>query len=393
MGWSQHVVSCIVVVHDTERLLTVISHRSLIYQLLDYERALKGGNTSPTPSEVSAEEEWSRRRQAMEETDVEDDRESVEVMQEAKALDQAMEDRIIARKASSSSIGSTSTGIGMGAAWRSKYGSGRKRKGSAASVLTTSSVLTEDLVEEDEEPELLGVAHDFDNFSFGASSSSAEPTEDESSADSATELNPPSSVLSPPPSACLTARPNRRPPGLSLPPSAPAHKAKFTLPPVPATAVKSSFDLPTPRANRIAKPRHRPPPLGILPAVPASPIVPVNAPIAHPRPRTASRKPDTPPAQLRNALKATPPKSKSRSGLATPSQTLFVFPPSPTLAATRTPSTLTITSNASFPFPTMSTPRVSTFKSEGGRKSFIGLTAPATPTVASSRVDVRGWLA
>ena len=40
--------------------------------------------------------------------------------------------------------------------------------------------------EEDEEPELLGVAHDFDNFSFGASSSSAEPTEDESSADSAT---------------------------------------------------------------------------------------------------------------------------------------------------------------------------------------------------------------
>lgn len=328
----------------------------------------------------------------MEETDCKDDRESVEVMQEARALDQAMEDRIIARKASSSSIASTSTGIGMGAAWRSKYGNGRKRKGSAASVLTNSSVLTEDLVEEDEEPELLGVSRDFDDFSLGARSSSNDPTEDEFSENSATELNPPITVLSPPLSACLTARPTRRPTGFSLPPSAPAHRSKFSLPPVPATAVKSSFDLPTPRANRTAKPRHRPPPLGILPAVPASPIVPVNAPIAHPRPRTESRKPETPPAQLRNALKSTPSKSKAMSGLATPSQTLFVFPPSPTLAATRTPSTLTITSN-SYPFPTLSTPRVSTFKSEGRRKSFIGLTAPATPTVASSRVDVRGWLA
>ncbi|RPD62996.1 hypothetical protein L226DRAFT_451670 [Lentinus tigrinus ALCF2SS1-7] len=359
---------------------------SLIYQLLDYERSLKGGNSSPTPSEISAEEEWSRRRLAMEETDVEDDRESMEVLQEAKALDQAMEDRIVARKASSSSIGSASTGIGMGAAWRSKYGNARKRKGSAASILTSSSILSEDLVEEDEEPELLGVRRDFDGISFGASSSSAEPTEDESSAESATEPLPPQS-------ACLTARPTRRPPGLSLPPSAPAHKSKFSLPPVPATAVKSSFDLPTPRANRTAKPRRRPPPLGILPVVPQSPIIPVNAPVAHPRPRTESRKPETPPAHLRNSLKSTPSKTRPMAPpLATPSQTLFVFPPSPTFAATRTPSTLTITSNA-FPFPSLSTPRVSTFKSDGRRKSFIGLTAPATPTVASSRVDVRGWLA
>ncbi|RDX55919.1 hypothetical protein OH76DRAFT_1338362 [Lentinus brumalis] len=358
---------------------------SLIYQLLDYERSLKGGNTSPTPSELSAEEEWSRRRLAMEETDTEDDRESMEVIQEAKALDQAMEDRIIARKGSSSSIGSTSTGIGMGAAWRSKYGSSRQRKGSAASILTSSSILSEDLVEEDEEPELLGVRRDFDGFSFGAASSSAEPTEDESSGESATEIVPPQS-------ACLTARPIRRPPGLSLPPSAPAHKSKFSLPPVPATAVKSSFDLPTPRASRTAKPRRRPPPLGILPAVPQSPIIPVNAPIAHPRARTEARKPETPPAYLRNALKSPPSKTRPLAPLATPSQTLFVFPPSPTLAATRTPSTLTITSNA-FPFPSLSTPRVSTFKSDGRRKSFIGLTAPATPTVASSRVDVRGWLA
>ncbi|KAI0757065.1 hypothetical protein C8Q80DRAFT_1333738 [Daedaleopsis nitida] len=354
---------------------------SLIYQLLDYERSLKGGNTSPTPSEVSAEEEWGRRRRALDESDAEDDRESMEVLQEARALDQAMEDRRIARKASSSSIGSTSTGIGMGAAWREKYGSGRKRKGSAASVLTNTSVLTEDLVEEDEEQELLGVRRDFDGLSFGADSSNADPTEDESSAESATEVVPPFSVFSPP----LTARPIRRPPGLSLPPSAPAHKSTFSLPPAPVTAVKSSFDLPTPPSASAT-------PLGILPAVPASPIVPVNAPLVHSRPRTESRKPETPPAHLRNATKLTPSKFKATSGLATPSQTLFVFPPSPTLAATRTPSTLTLTSNA-FPFPSISTPRVSTFKSEGRRKSFIGLTAPATPTVASSRVDVRGWLA
>ncbi|KAI0361702.1 hypothetical protein OH77DRAFT_1516635 [Trametes cingulata] len=361
---------------------------SLIYQLLDYERTLKAGDSSPTPSDLSAEEEWGRRRLAMEDTDGEDERESIEIMREAKALDQAMEDRIIARQSSSSSIGSTGQGLGMGAAWRSKYGSQRKRKGSAASILTNGSILSEDLVEEDEEEALLGVRRNFDDVSLGARSSSAEPTEDESSSESSSQPTRRSGVISSPQSGSLTAR---RPPGLSLPPSAPAHKSKFSLPPVPATAVKSSFDIP-PRAQRPTKPRRRPPPIGILPAVPASPVVPVNAPIAPPRPRTESRKPETPPAHLRGSIKNTPPKSSAASSvLATPSQTLFVFPPSPTLTA-RTPSTLTITSNT-FPFPSMSTPRVSTFKSEGRRKSFIGLTTPATPTVASSRVDVRGWLA
>ncbi|KAI0639334.1 hypothetical protein C8Q77DRAFT_1046832 [Trametes polyzona] len=360
---------------------------SLIYQLLDYERTLKGGDSSPTPSDLSAEEEWGRRRLAMEDTDGEDDRESMEIMREAQALDQAMEDRIIARKSSSSSIASSSQGRGMGAAWRSKYGSQRKRKGSAASIITNGSILSEDLVEEDEEEELLGVRRTFDDVSLGARSSSAEPTEDESNPETS---NPPVrrlGIFSPASSGSLTARP----PGLSLPPSAPAHKSKFSLPPVPATAVKSSFDIP-PRAQRPAKPRRRPPPIGILPAVPASPVVPINAPIVHPRPRTESRKPETPPAHLRGPVKTTPPRSKASSVLATPSQTLFVFPPSPTLTA-RTPSTLTITSNT-YPFPPMSTPRVSTFRSsEGRRKSFIGLTAPATPTVASSRVDARGFLA
>ncbi|KAI8995563.1 hypothetical protein BD414DRAFT_409934 [Trametes punicea] len=359
---------------------------SLIYQLLDYERTLKAGDSSPTPSEVSAEEEWGRRRLAMEDTDAEDERESMEIMREAKALDQAMEDRVIARQSSSSSLGSTGQGLGMGAAWRSKYGSQRMRKGSAASIGTNGSILSEDLVEEDEEEELLGVRRNFDDLSLGARSSSTEPTEDESSPESSTQRTRRANASSPPPSGSLTAR---CPPGLSLPPSAPAHKSKSLLPPVPATAVKSTFDI-SQRAQRPTKPRRRPPPLGILPAVPASPIIPVNAPVAPPRPRTESRKPATPPAHLRSMLKNTPPKSKAPSAVATPSQTLFVFPPSPTLVA-RTPSTLTITSN-SYPFPSTSTPRVSTFKSEGRRKSFIGLMAPATPTVASSRVDVRGYL-
>ncbi|KAI0824232.1 hypothetical protein BC628DRAFT_1411153 [Trametes gibbosa] len=361
---------------------------SLIYQLLDYERTLKGGDSSPTPSEMSAEEEWGRKRVAMEDFDAEDDRESIAIMREAKALDQAMEDRVIARKSSSSSIESSGHGRGMGTAWRSKYGSQRKRKGSVASTLTngSSSILSEDLVEEDEEEELLGVRRTFDDVSLGARSSSAEPTEDESNSESSTQSIRRPGLFSPPLSGSLTARP----PGLSLPPSAPAHKSKFSLPPVPATAVKSSFDIPRVQ-QRATKPRRRPPPLGILPAVPASPVVPVNAPIANARVRTESRKPATPPANLRGSVKITPPRGAPSSALATPSQTLFVFPPSPTFMA-RTPSTLTITSNT-FPFPTISTPRVSTFKSEGRRKSFIGLTAPATPTVASSRVDVRGWLA
>ena len=74
---------------------------------------MKGGNSSPTPSEISAEEEWSRRRQAMEENDTEDERDSLDVLQEARALDQAIEDRIIARKGSSSSIGSAILSLEM----------------------------------------------------------------------------------------------------------------------------------------------------------------------------------------------------------------------------------------------------------------------------------------
>jgi len=175
-----------------------------------------------------------------------------------------------------------------------------------------------------------------------------------------------------------------------MPPSAPHNKSTFTLPAPPATAVRSTFDIPS-RLPFKAKLRRRPPPLGLLPPVPSSPIVPVNASPTQARPRPEARKPDIPSLNAHTPRKA---QSVSRprpvSMVSTPSQTLFVFPPSPTLT-TRTPSTMTLTSNVSFPFPSLATPRVSTFKTDGRRRSFIGVPPPSTPTVASSRVDARGW--
>ncbi|KAJ7462672.1 hypothetical protein B0H11DRAFT_1871068 [Mycena galericulata] len=357
---------------------------SLIYQLLEYEKKLRGdsGEMSGTESVMADEdEEWGRQRRMLDEvpTDDEDEQESTMVMREAQALDKAMEDRVLARKTSSSSVASSSSGVGMGAAWRNRYAS-RKRAGSIASNMTNgSSILSEDLVEEDEEQELLGIGGGFDE----ERGSSAEP---EYSATS----SPDDDVHS----GDTPRRPSRPPP------SAPVWKTSFNLPMPPATAVRSSFDLPT-------KPKRRPTPLGILSPVPPSPIRIVvddverpekRAPrkpllsLQPPRTRTESRKPAPPPLHLRNAV-LKPKNQNPPSALATPSQTLFVFPPSPTLT-TRTPSAMTLTSsmNGSVPFPSVSTPRVSTFRSEGRTRSFIGLGAPPTPTTAFSRVDARGYI-
>ncbi|KAJ7666402.1 hypothetical protein B0H17DRAFT_1162522 [Mycena rosella] len=354
---------------------------SLIYQLLEYEKKLRGDSGEASgPESVMADEdeEWGRQRRMLDEvpTDDEDELESTLVMREAQALDKAMEDRVLARKASSSSVASSSSGVGMGAAWRSRYGA-RKRAGSIASNMTNgSSVLSEDLVEEDEEQELLGIGGGFDE----ERGSSAEP-ESTSSPDDDVRSTP--------------RRPSRPPP------SAPVWKTSFNLPMPPATAIRPSFDLPT-------KPKRRPTPLGILPPVPPSPIKivvdDVDAPKKRatrtpllslqppPRSRTESRKPAPPPLHLRSTV-LKPKNQNPPSGLATPSQTLFVFPPSPTLT-TRTPSAMTLTSNlnGAVPFPSLSTPRVSTFRSQGRTRSFIGLGAPPTPTTAFSKVDVRGYI-
>lgn len=394
MGRAQHVVSDHIVISVVSRLTT---RTRLIYQLLDYERTFKAGG-SPAASDRSSiatdEEEWSRRRQMMEDEENEHDCESIEVMREARALDKAMEDRLLARKSSASSVGS-SNGIGMGQAWRNRYSASRKRTGSIASVVTTGSVLSEDLIEVDEESGLLGVGGGF-------SCSSAEPTEDEessiSSGDPSSRQPSPCSVVDMQPPSLPTAR--------LPPPSAPAHKHTFSLPPIPATATRATFDLPS-RVPMKPKARRRPPPLfGTLPPVPSSPVTPHVIP-APTRARTESRKPQTPPAFLLRKTSHSSGKSvsstvsfSSSSSVpplsATPSQTLFVFPPSPTSAnvtALRTPSTMTLTSNSSFPFPSVSTPRVSTFRMQGGRsRSFIGIGTPVTPTIASSRVDARGWV-
>ncbi|THU94830.1 hypothetical protein K435DRAFT_860117 [Dendrothele bispora CBS 962.96] len=384
---------------------------SLIYQLLEYEKKFKGDCGSPTSdrSSLIAEEEaeWGRRRRLLDDEpsdDDEEERQSSIVLQEAQALDKAMEDRIVARKASASSLGS-SNGVGMGAAWRSRYGHGRKRTGSAASSIhtTSNSIISEDLVEEDEEPALLGVGASFDESSVDRDMSSATNSPEE---DNVIPVYS-SKVTSSP----KTARP---------PPSAPVRKTSFDLPP-PATAFRSTFDLSTPKTKR------RPAPLGILPAVPPSPIAiivesnepsPTKATLAVPpspkqpttpfrkttmslpplppmRARTVSRRPAPPPLHLRNAV----PKSASKPvpppfQVSTPSQsqTLFLFPPSPTLT-TRTPSTMTLTSSTGpVPFPSLTTPRVSTFRSHGRTRSFIGLGAPPTPTTGFSKVDVRGYV-
>ncbi|KAJ7169597.1 hypothetical protein C8R46DRAFT_1217277 [Mycena filopes] len=357
---------------------------SLIYQLLEYEKKLRGdtGEMSDTQSLMADEdEEWGRQRRMLDEvpTDDEEDQESSFVMREAQALDKAMEDRILARKASASSVASSSSGVGMGAAWRNRYGS-RKRAGSIASNTTNGSILSEDLVEEDEEQELLGIGGGFDE----ERGSSAEPEYSSSTSSPDDDVH-----------SNITPRRPSRPP-----PSAPVWKTSFSLPMPPATAIRPSFDLPI-------KPKRRPAPLGILPPVPPSPIKIVvdeaqtsqkratRTPLLvlpPGRSRAESRKPAPPPLHLRsNLLKPKNPQNPP-SGLATPSQTLFVFPPSPTLT-TRTPSAMTLTSNinASVPFPSLSTPRVSTFRSEGRTRSFIGLGAPPTPTTAFSKVDARGF--
>lgn len=330
-------------------------------------------------------------------------------MREARALDQAMEHRRRSRKSSVSSV--SSNGIGMGTAWRSKYGNGRNRAASIAS--TTGSVLSEHLMEEDEERELLGSGGGFTETSC----SSAEPTEDDASSTYAfgdSDSPADTDALSGTPKAYTRV-------ATHVPPSAPAHKSSFDLPPAaPATATAASFQFPRVRAGK-GKPRKRPPPLfGLLPPVPSSPVTPVSdvypPPSAGLGPTADSHAAAPEPAHLATAA-ATPrtshAPSKPASALrksfslhthsrthhqiptsATPAQTLFVFPPSPTLSA-RTPSTMTLLSTAASAFlqSPAPTPRVSTFKHEGRRRSFIGVGAlAATPTTACSRVDARGWV-
>lgn len=363
---------------------------SLIYQLLEYERVLNSANHGHTDSERSSplteEEEWNRQRLLLDETpsDVDADspgRESLAaVRREADALDKAMEERIVSRKTSSSSMAS-STGMGMGMAWKSRFG----LRARAPSVASNRSLLSEDLVEEDEERELLGIGGGFDGQSVATRSPETEPSEVETPFTSKEHLV--DTVDTSIPETPLTARPRKssglRPPQL------------LNVPPPSAPATKSSFGF-LPRFNAKGYHKRRPPSIiSTLPPVPSSPVVPVVPDVpAHvhvPRTRKESGKPPPPPLKLLSSNRALSHIKAESSALSTPSQTLFVFPPSPTLMA-RTPSTVTITSfGSSIPFPAVQTPRVSTFKAHGRSRSFIGLKSPVIPTTASSRVDARGW--
>lgn len=390
MGWTEYVVSFHVPVPMTCPYIMVVSR--LIYQLLEYEKVLSSGDKSPSASEHSSalaeeEEEWSRRRRLLDEDadSAEHEQESVEVMREAHALDKAMEERIVARRASGSSVGS-STGLGMGSAWKSRYGP-RARAGSIAS----SSIISEDLVEENEEAELLGVGGGIDAPSISTRSPSGETTEEEVNGSPDwkrdTVLPPPLPLATP-----NTARPFVWGKHRSL------SDAKTFAPPPSAPATKMTFGLPALSSFRLRS-KPKPPPLNILPPVPPSPVVSVSQEPDNPPKKVELPRRRLPPPLRLVSEPALKPRSLSRSSQAshlsinTPSQTLFVFPPSPTLKA-HTPLTMTLTSNLAVqqPYQPTPTPRVSTFNNGNRRRSFIGLTAPATPTTACSRVDARGWV-
>ena len=383
---------------------------SLIYELLDYEKVLKSSSCSLTSGQ---EGEWSRKRQSLDHIPPEQD---TVIMQEARALDKAMEDRVVARKSSASSLASTTS---MGSPWQNRFHP-RKRAGSIASSMTSNSIVSEHLVEEDEEPELLGIGGGFDSERERRQSADTLESSATNSPDDDIEATPRSIAHA------STSRPFSH---LHIPPSAPAWKNSFDIiPPPPRTAARSTFDLP-PRF----KSKYRPSPIRLSPVPPSpvaavvtaqevnSPPVPVSTyqtgllhspsqslptttqipprlPFSMSLPKSNLRQRTEPPrpAPSIHFRKRAAPVSLL---LATPQQTLFVFPPSPTLT-TRTPSAamLTMTAPGSVaksgmvPFPSVSTPKISTFRQQGRTKSFIGIGTPMVPTTVFTKVEARGYV-
>ncbi|KAF9240956.1 phosphatases II [Melanogaster broomeanus] len=340
---------------------------SLIYQLLDYEKALQGGGSSSVASDQNSsaseeEKEWGHRRNAFVD---EDDA----IQQEAKDLDRAMEERTIARKLSASSV---SSGVGMGPAWRNKYG--RKRSGSIASIHTTASVLSEDLVEADEESELLGIGAGFDD----ALEPRRSPSLSSGSPSSPSETTSQATVTAIP----LVPRPAFPRRNISSLPSAPATKLCFSTSRLPPTKLTLT--------SAAGKVKRRPP---TLPPVPSSPITPISQPDNRPSPRRRrhlSRRQAPPPLKLQGDTN-----SPFLRHLHRPSSSFHPLLELRLRTAMRTPATVTVTSNMknnSYPFPSQTTPHVATSRSQGRTRSFIGLGNSVAPTTAYSRVDARGWV-
>ncbi|EKM73435.1 hypothetical protein AGABI1DRAFT_134781, partial [Agaricus bisporus var. burnettii JB137-S8] len=290
---------------------------------------------------------------------------------------------------------------------------------------------------------LLGIGGGFDDTRERRRSADTFDSSATNSPDDEIEATP-RNIFNPP----FTSRPA---PHLRPPPSAPAWRQTFDIPhipPAPLTAVRSTFDLPPKPKPKV---RRRPPPIG-LPPVPSSPVTlviddqgPHSPPAVQPaaestvssipfapssqlhspsqslptaietpdrpppphrpaslpkqglRQRADARKPSLPPQHLLRRLNVR--ESSAAPSTATPHQTLFVFPPSPTLTM-RTPSAVMLTTqpaevfaprNGKVPFPSISTPKISTFKQHGRTKSFIGVGTPMTPTTAFTKAEARGY--
>lgn len=403
-----------------------VIHR-LIYELLDYEKKLKYSSRPLASSALTSDAEWSPKRQSLDRILPHSEQDTI-VMQEAHALDKAMEDRVVARKASASSFASSAS---MGPSCRNQSRP-RKRAGSIASNMTNNSIISENLVEEDEEPELLGIGGGFD--------SERERKQSADTLESSTTSSPDDHIETAPPlTHAFTPRPFSH---SHVPPSAPAWKNSFDLAPPPRTAVRSTFDLPS---SLKLKSKPRPSPSG-LPHVPSSPVtvlvtsheidrLPMQPTPCRPPPVPVSNHqsgllhsssqslPTTGKIPFRSLVSTSLPKSNLRQCTGsprpvsspihfqkasipasllsmTPHQTLFVFPPSPTLT-TRTPSAATLTmttppasvaTSGMVPFPSVSTPRISTFRQQGRTKSFIGIGPSMAPTTAFTKVEARGYV-
>ncbi|GJJ08736.1 hypothetical protein Clacol_002955 [Clathrus columnatus] len=361
---------------------------SLMYQLLEYERTLNSGNQSPAPSDrssqiASEEAEWGRKRQEMEEASQPNNEREPDglFMREARALDLEMEQRMEARKGSqhsTASVSSSGSCLLAGNTWKSRFGTSvRSRAGSAASNFTSRSILSENLLEEDE-----------DNLG-----ESTEVSVDNASLTTSTDVTDEETLFS--------RFPSFPPP----PPSAPVFRNSFALAPPPsASHSKTSFGfLQQPMALSFTKLHasqspasvkfHRRSPAPRLPPVPPSPVgataaqIPIVENVITPKKRI---RPSPAPLLLSSPSLSTrsfsSTSTSSQTHGQTPSHTLFVFPPEESVT---TPSTLTITSSL---IPLSATPRISSFQREGRRRSLI-LGPPPTPTTACSRVDVLGFVA
>jgi tyrosine-protein phosphatase len=381
---------------------------SLIYQLLDYERALKGQD-SPGRSSTGAseDEEWERRRQQLDSPD----QESQEILKEAKELDREMEERRARRLslASTSSNPSSFTGaIGNGAPWRVRYGSGvysRSRAPSMESSYTSRSsvsVVSEDPLEEEDETD------DRDPTKVTTPDTDATDEDAHCYGMNKEEIDHPQTAQAPRFKATLqppSAPPTRTTFGLAPPPSASPFKQSFGSsapvkpPSTPSRLLRASAapTLPSIRTQDISGPQNkkekrRPPPLkDVTPTVPFpsiqlttdEPIVtnpttlsrhssnssqrsailpsatptgpkPIAETVTSPRTRRLSQRISSlVPFPVKNAIAAissvmprSPAPNAKPKAAPTPSasQTLFIFPPSPRTRGTSTPATLTLTS-------------------------------------------------